>query len=430
MDVIIKKPERLKGEVEIPGDKSISHRALMFGSISEGETKIFNISKSKDCISTLNCLRKLGVEIEENERFLIVKGGKIKESEDILDCGNSGTTIRLLSGILVAHPFYSVLTGDSSLRRRPMDRIIKPLLMMGGEIYGRNNNTYPPLTIIGKKLKGINFKMEIPSAQVKSCVIFATIFADGETIIEELYETRDHTERMLKYFGGKIEKEGKNIIIKGNQKLKGKEVWIPGDFSSASYFIASALIFPEAFLLIKNVGLNPTRTGFLKVIERMGGNLKILNQKEISGEPTGDIEVCYTEKLKGVEILPEEVPNIIDEIPLIAVFASVAEGKTIVKGAKELRVKESDRIKAISTELKKLGADIEEKEDGFIIEGLKKLKGARVNSWGDHRIAMCLIVASFLAEGEVIVENVDCIDISFPEFFEKFRSIGVNFITI
>ncbi|MCM8818829.1 MAG: 3-phosphoshikimate 1-carboxyvinyltransferase [Candidatus Omnitrophica bacterium] len=427
MNIIVEKPKKLKGEIEVSGDKSISHRALIFGSISEGITEVSNISKSKDVLSTLNCLKKIGTKIEEREDIVIVEGSKLKEPEDILDCGNSGTTIRLLSGVLSGHPFYSVLTGDSSLKNRPMDRIIKPLKMMGGEIYGRDSNKFPPLTIIGKKLKGINFKMEIASAQVKSCIILATLFADGYTEIEEPYQTRDHTERMLKYFGGEIEKNGSKIIVKGNQKLKGKKIFVPGDFSSSAYFIAASLVIPDSEILIKNVGLNSTRIGFLKVIERMGGKFEILNKKEISGEPIGDIKIYYSEKLKGVEVFPEEVPNIIDEIPLIAVLGSIAEGKTIIKGAKELRVKESDRIKSITTELKKLSADIEEKEDGFIVKGVKKLKASKVNSWQDHRIAMSLVIASFVAEGKTIIENVECVDISFPEFFDKFRQLGIDF---
>ncbi|MCM8810125.1 MAG: 3-phosphoshikimate 1-carboxyvinyltransferase [Candidatus Omnitrophica bacterium] len=430
MDVIIEKFGKLKGDIELPGDKSISHRALIFGSISEGITEISNISKSKDCLSTLNCLKKIGVKIEEKNGKVIVEGGKLKEPEDILDCGNSGTTIRLLSGILAGQKFYSVLTGDSSLRKRPMDRIIKPLKMMGGEIYGRDNNKFPPLTIIGKKLNGINFKMEIASAQVKSCVILATLFADGYTEIEEPYQTRDHTERMLKYFGGEIITNGKKIFIKGNQKLKGRKISVPGDFSSSAYFVAGALVIPDSEILIKNVGLNPTRIGFLKVIERMGGKFEILNKKEISGEPIGDVKIYYSEKLKGVEVFPEEVPNIIDEIPLIAVLGSISKGITIVTGAKELRVKESDRIKSITTELKKLSADIEEREDGFIVRGVKKLKAAKVNSWQDHRIAMSLVIASFVAEGKTVIENAECVEISFPEFFDKYRQLGINFIFV
>ncbi|MCM8772833.1 MAG: 3-phosphoshikimate 1-carboxyvinyltransferase [Candidatus Omnitrophica bacterium] len=427
MKVIVEKPKKINGIIELPGDKSITHRAFLFGSIARGKTVIYNYSKGKDCMTTLKCIENLGIKVERNEERIIIEGNEYREPEDVLNCENSGTTIRLLSGILASKPFYSVLTGDSSLRQRPMDRIIKPLREMGAEIYGRSNDKYPPLTIKGKKLKGINFKMEIPSAQVKSCIIFATIFADGKTEIEEIYQTRDHTERLLKFLDGNIRKEGTKIILEGNQVLKGKEIYIPGDFSSASYFIASTFLIPGASIIIKKVGLNPTRTGFLNVIERMGGKFKILNQMEISNEPVGDLKVEYTENLKGVEILPSEVPNIIDEIPIIAILGCIAKGKTVVSGAKELRVKESDRIKSITTELKKLGADIEEKEDGFIVKGGKKLKGTNVNSWNDHRIAMALTLASFIAEEKTIIENSECVDISFPEFFDKFRELGVNF---
>ncbi|MCM8785878.1 MAG: 3-phosphoshikimate 1-carboxyvinyltransferase [Candidatus Omnitrophica bacterium] len=427
MDIIVEKNSRLKGEIEVPGDKSISHRALIFGSISEGRTEISNISKSIDCLSTLNCLKNLGIKIEEKQDLVTVQGDELKEPKNILDCGNSGTTMRLLSGVLSGQPFYSVLTGDSSLRNRPMDRIIKPLKMMGGEIYGRENNRFPPLTIIGKKLSGINFKMEVASAQVKSCIILATLFANGYTRIEEPYQTRDHTERMLKFFNGEIEIRENKIFVIGNQKLKGREIYIPGDFSSACYFIAGSLLIPESEILIKNVGLNPTRTGFLKIIERMGGKFEILNKKEICNEPIGDIRIYYTKKLNGVEIYPEEVPNIIDEIPLIAVLGSVSRGKTIVSGAKELRVKESDRIKSITTELKKMKANIEEKEDGFIIEGVDRLDGAIVDSWDDHRIAMSLFIAGLIADGKTVLKNAGCVKISFPEFFDKFKGLGVYF---
>ncbi|MFN4227883.1 MAG: 3-phosphoshikimate 1-carboxyvinyltransferase [Candidatus Ratteibacteria bacterium] len=429
MDIIIQKNKRLKGEIKLPGDKSISHRALIFGAISEGITEISNILRGNDVFSTLNCLKKLGVKIEEKQDLVIIQGDKLKEPEDILDCGNSGTTIRLLSGVLASQPFYSVLTGDNSLRNRPMDRIIKPLKMMGGKLYGRNNNRFPPITIIGEKLKGINFKMEIASAQVKSCIILATLFSEGNTEIEEQYQTRDHTERMLKYFGGQIEIEERRIFIKGNQKLKGRKIFIPGDFSSACYFITASLLIPESEIIVKDVGLNPTRIGFLKIIERMGGKFEILNQKEICNEPVGDIKVYYSGKLNGVEITPEEVPNVIDEIPLIAVLGSVAKGKTIVSGAKELRVKESDRIKAIATELKKMKANIFEKEDGFIIEGVDRLTAAEVESWDDHRIAMSLFIAGIIADGKTVLKNAECVKISFPEFFDKFRELGVYFET-
>lgn len=416
MEKRIKKVKKIEGEIEVPGDKSISHRSLILGSISEGKTRIYNFLKSKDCLSTLNCLKKLGANIEFKGEIVEINGDKLKEPDDILDCENSGTTMRLLSGVVASYPFYTVLTGDESLRNRPMRRIIEPLSLMGAKVYGRKG-MYPPLTVIGNKLKGINYKLPVASAQVKSCIILATILSDGESIIEEEIISRDHTERMLEYFGGEIKREGGKIYIKGKQKLKGREVFVPGDFSSAAYFMAATLLIENSSLIIKNLGLNPTRTGFLNVIERMGGKYKILNMRELNNEPVGDIEIIYSGRLKGVEIKKDEVPKIIDEIPLIAVISSVSEGKTVVSGAEELRVKETDRIKAIVSELKKLGANIEEKNDGFVIYGVEKLKGGRVNSWNDHRIAMCLSIAGLISEGETIIENADCVDISFPEFF-------------
>jgi len=424
MEVKLKKVEKIKGEIEVPGDKSISHRSLIFGAISEGKTEIKNLLKSADCLSTLNCLRNCGIEIEVNNTTIIY-GNKFKEPEDILDCGNSGTTMRLLSGVLASKPFLSILTGDSSLRKRPMRRIIEPLSKMGAFITGREENLFAPLVIKGRKLKGINYKLPVASAQVKSCIILASLFSDGETVIEELYQTRDHTERMLKYFGGKIEKKETKIFIPGTQKLYGKQVFIPGDFSSASYFITIGLLVPDSEIIIKNLGLNPTRTHFLKIIERMGGKVEIIEKEKICEEEVGTIRVRYTEKLKGTEIKKEEVPLVIDEIPLIGVIASVSEGKTVVSGAKELRYKESDRIKALVSELKKLGSKIYEKEDGFEIYGVDKLKGNRVNSWNDHRIAMCLTVAGLIAEGETIVEDADCINISFPQFYDILSSLKI-----
>ena len=372
----------------------------------------------------MNCLRNCGIEIEVNNTTIIY-GNKFKEPEDILDCGNSGTTMRLLSGVLASKPFLSILTGDSSLRKRPMRRIIEPLSKMGAFITGREENLFAPLVIKGRKLKGINYKLPVASAQVKSCIILASLFSEGKTVIEEPYQTRDHTERMLKYFGGKIEKKETKIFIPGTQKLYGKQVFIPGDFSSASYFITIGLLVPDSEIIIKNLGLNPTRTHFLKIIERMGGKVEIIEKEKICEEEVGTIRVRYTEKLKGTEIKKEEVPLVIDEIPLIGVIASVSEGKTVVSGAKELRYKESDRIKALVSELKKLGSKIYEKEEGFEIYGVDKLKGNRVNSWNDHRIAMCLTVAGLIAEGETIVEDADCINISFPQFYEILSSLKI-----
>jgi len=424
MDVIVKRVENIEGEIEVPGDKSISHRSLIFGAISEGTTEIKNLLESSDCFSTLTCLEKIGIKIEKGKTYKIY-GNTFKEPEDILDCGNSGTTIRLLSGVLSSKNFLSILTGDNSLRQRPMKRIIEPLEKMGTFIIGRENNSFPPIVIKGRKLNGIDYKIPVPSAQVKSCIILASLFSDGATIIEEPYQTRDHTERMLQYFGGEITKKGNKIHIPGNQKLYGRDVIIPGDFSSAAYFIAIGLLIKNSKIRIKNINLNPTRIYFLKVIEKMGGEIKIIEQKKVCNEEVGTIEIEYKGKLNGIEIKEKEVPLIIDEIPLIGVIASVSKGKTIISGAKELRYKESDRIKAIVSQLRKMGSEIYEKEDGFEIYGVEKLKGSNVNSWNDHRIAMCLTIAGLIAEGETKIENTDCVKISFPQFYDLISSLKI-----
>jgi 3-phosphoshikimate 1-carboxyvinyltransferase len=425
MDIKIEKPQRISGEIEIPGDKSISHRSLIFGAISGGKTSIRNFLKSRDCLSTLSCIQQLGVEVITGE-VVEIKGKNLTEPFEVLDCGNSGTTMRLLSGVVAAHSFYSVLSGDTSLNRRPMKRIITPLSLMGAVLKGRENDTYPPLTVIGKKLKGINYQMPVASAQVKSCIILATLFSRGRSTIEEPGISRDHTERMLEYFAGQIERKENKIIVEGEQELQGREVFIPGDFSSASVLMALTALSPGSRLLIKNVGLNPTRTGFLKVLEKMKVKFEMSREKNLCGEPMGDIEITGMDKIHGIEISSELVPLVIDEIPLMAVMACMAEGKTVISGAQELRVKESDRLKAIASELKKMGAVISEKEDGLEIEGPQRLNAATVNSWNDHRIAMAMVVAGSAAEGETVIENVDCIDISFPGFLNLIEKIGIK----
>lgn len=426
MDVIVERTEKIEGEVKVPGDKSISHRSLIFGAISEGITEIKNLLQSADCLSTMACLENTGIKIEKGKTVKVF-GNTFEEPENILDCGNSGTTMRLLSGVFAGKPFLSILTGDSSLRKRPMKRIIEPLKMMGTHIIGRKENSFPPLVIKGGRLKGIDYKLPIASAQVKSCLILASLTAEGETIIEEPYRTRDHTERMLEYFGGQINIKGKIISIPGKQKLSGREIFVPGDFSSASYFIAAALLIPESKIVIKDVGLNPTRTYFLEIVEKMGGEVQIIEKKKINNEEVGTVKINHSGKLKGIEINKNEVPLIIDEIPLIAILGSVAEGETTISGAKELRYKESDRIKAIVSELKKMGSKIYEKEDGFKIYGVKKLTGNKVNSWNDHRIAMCLTIAGLIADGKTKVENADCVKISFPQFYEILSSLNIPF---
>ena len=428
MKAKIKKTQGISGEIQLPGDKSISHRALILGAIASEHTIIENCLEAEDCISTMEALKAVGADItrEGNQVFIHGMAGKLKEPENIIDCGNSGTTIRLLSGLFAAQPIYTVLTGDSSLRKRPMDRIIKPLALMGAEISARGNNRYPPITIKGTTLKGINYRMPVASAQVKSCIILASLFSEGPSSIEEPFLSRDHTERMVRYFGGDIERENLVINIKGKQQLNGRYVFIPGDFSSAAYFIAAALLSEQSCLKIKNLGLNPTRTGLLDVISRMGAEVKISALKEVSGEPSGNIEITGGIKLKGIEIRPSEIPGIIDEIPLIATIASVADGRTSISGAGELKVKESDRLNAISTELEKMGARIKATDDGLEIDGVEHLQGCRVNSWKDHRIAMSLAIAALKASGTTVIEDFECVNISFPSFPELLSATGVD----
>lgn len=412
----------ITGEIEVVADKSISHRALLISSVSGGTSRIKNFLRADDCISTMTCLKKLGVEISEKNGEIIVKGNglKLKEPQEILDAGNSGTTVRLLSGLLAGQNFTAKITGDESLSKRPMNRIIEPLQKMGAKI--KSENGYLPIEITGGSLKPANYESKISSAQVKSCVLFAGLYADGITSFSEPEKSRDHTERMLKNSGADISVKGNTVSVKGIAKLRSSDVVVPGDISSAAFFMVAAAIVKNSELRIKNVGINPTRTGIIDVLKRMGANIKIENKIEIGNEPVADI-IIKSSELKSTEIKKEEIPLLIDEIPIIAVAATQAEGITKITGAKELRVKETDRLKAMSLELKKMGADIEELEDGLIIKGPVKLTGAKVDSYKDHRIAMSLAIASLVAEGNTGIKDRDCVNISFPEFFEVLRKI-------
>lgn len=414
----------IKGEIEVAPDKSISHRALMISAIAEGTSRIKNFLKADDCISTMNCLKKLGVDIAEKDGEIIVKGRglKLKNPSDVLDAGNSGTTVRLLSGILAGQNFATKIIGDESLSKRPMKRIIEPLEKMGAKI--KSNNGYLPIEIEGGNLKPINYESKISSAQVKSCVLFAGLYTDGITNFTEPEKSRDHTERMLKSFDAKIEVNKNTVSIKGIAKLHSSDVFIPADISSAAFFMVAAAIVKNSELKIKNVGINPTRTGIIDVLKRMGAKIEIENKREIAGELLADT-VVTSAALKSTNIERSEIPLLIDEIPIIAVAATQAEGITKITGAKELRVKETDRLKAVSSELRKMGADIQELEDGLIIKGPTKLKGAKVNSYKDHRIAMSLAVASLVAEGNTGISDKECVNISFPEFFEVLRKIVI-----
>lgn len=410
----------LVGTIEIPADKSLSHRAVILGAISGGKLHVKNFSSSADCRSTVNILQRLGIEIEFLTKSTLLIHGKglkgLKEPDYILDAGNSGTTLRIMLGILSGQSFYSVLTGDESLRKRPMGRVIEPLTMMGSQILARENNTVPPVTVRGGNLNPIDYKMPIASAQVKSSLLLASLYTKGTTTLIEPAKSRDHTERLLQYLGADITVEGLKVSIKGQQELQPKEIKIPGDISSAAFFIVAATMVEGSELTLTNVGINPTRTGLLNVLKQMGANIEITEQKEICGELVGTIKVTYS-KLKGIEIGGDIIPTLIDEVPIIAVAAATAEGTTVIKDAQELRRKESDRLKAITEELLKIGANIEETPDGLIIKGREKLCGdCTCESHFDHRIAMALTIASLVTRNPVTIKNAGWIKISFPEF--------------
>ena len=429
MELVLEKVNQLKGNIFVPGDKSISHRSLILGSIAQGETRVYNLLNSLDCLRTLDCMQALGVKIElDVDNSVNIKGKGLyglQEPKDILDVGNSGTTIRLLTGLLSGQNFYSVLNGDNSIRKRPMKRVAQPLRLMGADIWGREDGHFAPLSIRGSKLNPFQYTLPVASAQVKSALLLAGLYATGETVIREPLSTRDHTERMLEIMQADIKISPPEIKIKGGTELRSTDIFIPGDISSAAYFIAAASILRDSQIVIKQVGVNPTRTGIIEILKKMGTKIDILNYQIKSNEPQADLMIEYS-KLKGVEIKKENVPFLIDELPLIAVVATQAQGKTVVSGARELRVKESDRIKAIVSELKKMGADIEEEEDGFTVNGPTRLQGAVCESYNDHRIAMSLAVAALLAEGKTVIKNSECIDISFPGFENTLQNL-INF---
>ncbi|MDP3111487.1 MAG: 3-phosphoshikimate 1-carboxyvinyltransferase [Thermodesulfovibrionales bacterium] len=433
----LKRAKKLKGEIIPPPDKSISHRAIILSSISKGRSTVKNVLRAEDTMSTLNAFRKLGVEIEESR----VRGGKneiiihgkgihgLKEPEDIIDCGNSGTTIRLLSGILSGNPFLSILTGDSSLRSRPMGRVIKPLREMGAEITARAGDTYPPIVIRGKQLNPIKYNMPIASAQVKSAILLAGLYADGETEIIEPLKSRDHTERMLPSYGAEIKVDGLTIRVQGFkgsrvQGLSPIDIIVPGDFSSAAFFIVAALLVPDSEILIKNVGINPTRTGLLDILKAMGAEIGLANSRDVSGEPVADIHCKSAAGLKAIKITKEQIPALIDEFPILCIAAAQADGITTIRGAEELRVKESDRIKAMASGLRKMGVEVQEFKDGLSIKGNARLKGAVIESYGDHRIAMAFSIAALVAGGTTTINGVSAVNISFPGFYKMLRRIS------
>ena len=422
----VSKSSPLRGELTVPGDKSISHRAVMFGSISEGLTEITDFLQGADCLSTISCFRKMGIEIENTGERILVHGrglhGLTAPSET-LDAGNSGTTTRLISGILAGQNFSSRLTGDASIQSRPMNRIIHPLREMGAQISSENENGCAPLLIRGTSLHGIDYRSPVASAQVKSCILLAGLYADRETSVTEPALSRDHTERMLKSFGARVKRTGLTAQIFPESRLIGQKIQVPGDISSAAYFLAAALLVPGSEILLKNVGINPTRDGILQVIKKMGGDLQILNQRTISGEPVADLLVRHS-SLNGTVIEGDLIPTLIDEIPILAVLAAFAEGTTVIRNAEELKVKESDRLSIMVEELLAMGAEVTGTDDGMIIRGGKPLRGTKIDSHKDHRIAMSFAVAGLAADGVTSIPDSGCVAISYPGFYEDLQKLS------
>lgn len=421
----------LRGEVNIPGDKSISHRCIMFGSIASGTTEISNFLQGADCLATINCFRRMGIEIENQEEKIIVHGKGLHgltAPTEILDVGNSGTTTRLISGILVGQPFESKLSGDNSLNSRPMKRIIEPLTKMGGHISSILRNGCAPLYIAPGKLHGIHYDSPVASAQVKSSILLAGLYADGETSVTEPSLSRNHTELMLKEFGADIRSQfdlntsKATAFIRPCSELYGQKIMVPGDISSAAYFIAAGLLVPDSEILIKNTGINATRAGILKVCEDMGANITLLNERTEGGEAIADILV-RTSNLHGTTISGDIIPTLIDEIPIIAIMAAAAEGTTIIKDAAELKVKETNRIETVVDNLKAMGCDIIATDDGMIIHGGKTLHGTTIHTLLDHRIAMAFSIAALIAEDTTRILDSKCVDVSYPTFYDSFENL-------
>ncbi|MBS4217355.1 3-phosphoshikimate 1-carboxyvinyltransferase [Bacillus sp. FJAT-49711] len=411
--------------MKVPGDKSISHRAVMLGSIAHGKTVINGLLTGDDCLSTIDCFRKLGVEIIVEGDHVEIEGKGLEglqEPNQVLNVGNSGTTIRLMLGILSSLPFHTTVIGDESIAKRPMGRVTVPLKEMGAKIDGREEGKFTPLSVRGGGLKGIDYTSPVASAQVKSAILLAGLFAEGTTSVLEPEASRDHTERMLKEFGGSVQTDGLKKTIRGKQALNGASINVPGDISSAAFFLVAGSIIPNSELTIKNIGMNPTRTGILDILTNMGADITIHNVNNDVAEPYADITVRYSH-LKGVEISGDIIPRLIDEIPILALAATQAEGITVIKDAEELKVKETNRIDTVVDELKKLGANIEATEDGMKIYGKSNLHGALVSSHGDHRIGMMLAIASCLASGETHIQNSEAITISYPGFFEQLKEL-------
>lgn len=417
--------KRVKGEMAVPGDKSISHRSIMLGSIARGTTTVTGFLRGEDNLCTLNAFRAMGVAIDDDGTTLRIKGKGLhglSEPGDILDCGNSGTSMRLLSGLLAGQRFFSVLTGDQYLRKRPMKRVVEPLSRMGAVIHGRDGGSKAPLAITGQELKGIRYDSPVSSAQVKSAILLAGLYAAGETVVIEPHLSRDHSERMLTWFGADLTVLEKGASVRGGRELEGREIVVPGDISSAAFFIVAATIVPGSELLIRGVGVNPARTGIIDIMRLMGASIELVDERILSGEPVADLLVRHA-PLKGIEIGGDLVPRAIDEFPAICIAAACAEGTTVVREAEELRVKETDRIAAMAQNLRKACIAVAETKDGMEIAG-GKLSGCRAESFGDHRIAMSMLIAGLAATGEVTVDDTACIATSFPNFLELLEGVS------
>ena len=420
------KAGHFRGEFSPTPDKSISHRAVLFSSLAKGRSVIRNFLRAEDPLSTLRACRALGADIDDSGDDIIVRGTGIRcltEPSDVIDCGNSGTTMRLLAGVLSGNAIFSVLTGDASLRMRPMARIIQPLRLMGAEILARAENKYPPLAIKGGALKGITYSMPIASAQVKSALVLAGLCAAGQTRITEPAHSRDHTERMLPAFGADVAVDGLSVTVNSGGELLGTDITVPGDFSSAAFFIGAAILVRNADITITGVGINPTRTGLLRVLREMGAAIEISHVREVSGEAVADIHCRGSAALNAITVTGEQIPALIDEFPVLCVAATQAAGVTTIRGAEELRVKESDRIRTMVTELRKMGAEVDEFDDGLSISGGRPLRGAVIESYGDHRVAMAMTVAGLIAEGSTTVHGISSVNISFPGFFQLLRTL-------
>ncbi|MED4404821.1 3-phosphoshikimate 1-carboxyvinyltransferase [Heyndrickxia coagulans] len=419
----------LKGTIKVPGDKSISHRSVMFAAVASGKTIVKNFLPGADCLSTIHCFQQMGVPIERDGTRVVIDGkgwDGLSEPETVLDTGNSGTTTRLMLGLLAGRPFHSVIAGDESIAKRPMQRVTKPLCEMGAHIDGRRGGNFTPLSIRGGALRGIEYQLPVASAQVKSALLLAGLQADGSTIVHEPQPTRDHTERMIRAFGGAVKTEGRTISVRGGAVFHGTEIDVPGDISSAAFFMAAASLVPGSEIVLPDVGLNPTRAGILDVLKQMGADMEVAEMQAphapSGGEPKGTL-VIRPAVLQGVEIGGGLIPRLIDEIPIIALLATQAEGRTVIKDAAELKVKETNRIDTVVRELKKLGAQIEATADGMIIEGPCRLSGGTVESHGDHRIGMMLAVASLVAKDAVCLDGAEAIAVSYPQFFDDLKSV-------